>query len=83
MEAAACGAPVIAYASGALPEIVRDGVTGFIVSDPEDMARAIERTGEINPAVCRKLARRCFDVGRMTSDYLHRYGRISRELAAA
>ena len=43
MEAMAAGTPVIAYRSGALPEIVEDGVTGFLVNDVDGMAEAIGR----------------------------------------
>ncbi|HVY44738.1 MAG TPA: glycosyltransferase, partial [Minicystis sp.] len=53
MEALASGTPVIAFRSGALAEIVEDGVTGFLVRDVDEMARAIGRAGEIDPRACR------------------------------
>ncbi len=47
IEAMACGTPVIAYPLGSVPEIVRDGVTGFIVPDLENAVRAVKRIKEI------------------------------------
>jgi glycosyltransferase involved in cell wall biosynthesis len=77
MEAAACGAPVIAFRAGALAEIVRDGVTGFVVDDVEGMANAIMRTAEIDPGRCRAEARVRFRASRMTSEYLALYRRLA------
>jgi glycosyltransferase involved in cell wall biosynthesis len=77
MEALACGTPVIAFESGALPDIVEHGRTGFIVGDAEEMARAIQRVGEIDPATCRATARRRFSVERMTHEYLVLYEKLA------
>lgn len=79
MEALACGTPVVAFASGALPEIVQHGETGFLVHDAGGMADAIARCERIDPDHCRAVARERFSAGRMTQDYLHAY----RQLAAA
>src|SRR5680860_460663 len=46
IEALACGTPVIAFPSGAAPEIVRDGETGFLVNDVAAAAAALVRVGE-------------------------------------
>lgn len=73
MEAAACGTPVVAYRSGAVPEVVEDGVTGFLVDGLEEMARAIGRVGEIDRQVCRRVARERFSLGRMVDGYLAVY----------
>ena len=61
-EAMACGTPVIAFPEGSAPEIVLDGETGFIVDDEDEMAAAVGRLGEIDPARCRESARERFDV---------------------
>ncbi len=53
IESMACGTPVIAMPSGAAPEIVADGVTGFLAPDVDAMVEAVGRTGEISPAACR------------------------------
>lgn len=69
MEAAACGTPVIAFRRGALPEIVAQGKTGFLVDTPEEMAESIGTFGEISPAQCRRYAERNFSAARMTDAY--------------
>jgi glycosyltransferase involved in cell wall biosynthesis len=78
MEAIAAGTPVIAWRSGALPEIVADGRTGFIVSSVEEMAYAIRRAAMIPPEACRREAQRRFDSEPMISDYLGLYRRMAR-----
>ena len=62
MEALACGTPVIAMRSGALPEIIEHGKTGFIVDSVENMADAIAHIDEIDPITCWKTALRSFSV---------------------
>lgn len=73
MEAASCGTPVIAFPNGALPEVVEEGRTGFIVPDVAAMAASIGRIGEIHPQTCRAVARARFTLERMTDAYLARY----------
>jgi len=73
MEALACGTPVVAFAAGALPEVVADGRTGFVVHDVAEMVAAIGRVGEIRPQACRAAAQARFDLPRMTEAYLSRY----------
>jgi glycosyltransferase involved in cell wall biosynthesis len=76
MEAAASGTPVIAFARGALPEIVRDGVTGFLVDRAEDAARALRRINEIDPAACVRHARASFSSASMAENYARLYARV-------
>ena len=73
MEALAAGTPVIAFRSGALPDIIEEGVTGFLVDSAESMADAISRVGAIQPEVCRNTAERRFSKRRMVQDYFHLY----------
>ena len=77
MEALACGTPVIAFPSGALPDIVENGRTGFVVRDQHEMAAAIRAAGEINPAACRRAARQRFSAHRMVAQYLNLYERLT------
>lgn len=79
MEALAAGVPVIAWHSGALPEIVHHGRTGFIVSSASEMCAAMGRVDEIDPKVCQSEARQLFSSRRMFSDFLNLY----RDLACA
>jgi glycosyltransferase involved in cell wall biosynthesis len=77
MEALACGTPVIAFPNGALPEIVDDGRTGFLVRDADDMSRAIARAGDIDPEACRRAARERFSLDRMIDEYMRAYRSLS------
>lgn len=69
IEAMAAGTPVIALPNGALPEIVADGRSGFLVRSLEEMIEAIRSTDELDRRDCRELVRERFTVGRMTDDY--------------
>ncbi len=82
MEALACGTPVIAFPSGALPEIVEHGRTGFIVNDAHEMAEAICRVDSIDPEECRRAARERFSAERMIARYLTIYDRFATLRAA-
>jgi glycosyltransferase involved in cell wall biosynthesis len=73
MEALAAGTPVIAYRSGALQEIVEDGVTGFLVNSVEEMVNAIHRVHVIQPEACRSAAARRFSKERMIEQYFRLY----------
>jgi glycosyltransferase involved in cell wall biosynthesis len=73
MEALACGTPVIAFPAGALPEIVEEGRTGFLVENERQMAEAIAAAGGIDPETCRETARRRFSAAQMTRRYLDLY----------
>lgn len=78
MEALSVGTPVIAYRSGALTEIVEDGVTGFLVDSVEEMADAIGRIGRIRAEDCRAAAERRFSRDRMVHDYFDLYAAMVR-----
>lgn len=81
MEALACGTPVIAFPSGALPEIIEHGRTGFLVEGPEEMAWAIAHAHVIRPEACRLAARQRFSAARMASQYLARYESLAPAVA--
>ena len=83
MEALACGTPVIAFPSGALPDVVEHGRTGFLVQDVPGMAQAIVRAGQINPETCRRASRERFSQRAMTDAYLERYAQLARQPVAA
>jgi glycosyltransferase involved in cell wall biosynthesis len=81
MEALACGTPVVTFPTGALRSIVAHGRTGFVVSTVEQMADAMTRADEIDPAVCRADARERFPAARTTARYLDLYASLSRTAA--
>jgi glycosyltransferase involved in cell wall biosynthesis len=74
MEAISSGTPVIAYANGALPEVIDHGKTGFIVHSQEEMSAALDRIPAISPDLCRQTAEARFDASRMARDYFTLYG---------
>jgi glycosyltransferase involved in cell wall biosynthesis len=77
MEALACGTPVIAFRVGALPEIVENGRTGFLVSDEREMVAAIRSAHRIRSEDCRVAARARFSLDRMTSRYFDVYRQVT------
>jgi glycosyltransferase involved in cell wall biosynthesis len=76
MEAMAAGTPVIAYRSGALPEIVDDGVSGFLVNSAAEMAAAIHRVHTIHREACRATAAQRFSKQRMVEQYFQLYQKM-------
>jgi glycosyltransferase involved in cell wall biosynthesis len=76
MESLAAGTPVIAFPSGALPEIVEHGRTGYLVSNTREMAKAIAAADEIDPEECRKEARRRFSAEKMFERYRELYRHV-------
>ncbi len=81
MEALAAGTPVVAFPSGAIPEIVEDGITGFLVHNEKQMAAAIDRCDQIDPRICRERAEERFSQSRMVQEYLALYERIASDPA--
>jgi glycosyltransferase involved in cell wall biosynthesis len=79
VEAMATGTPVIAYPKGSLPELVEDGVTGFLVSDMESAEQALKRLPEVDRRICRAYAEKHFSAERMVEDYIQLYERIVAE----
>jgi glycosyltransferase involved in cell wall biosynthesis len=73
IEAMACGTPVIAYDCGSVPEVMKDGVTGFIVRDLDEAAEAVRRIGKLSRAPCREVFERRFAASRMAQDYVNAY----------
>lgn len=70
IESLACGTPVVALARGAVPEIVRDGVTGFVRDDLGELAQTLHQLDRIEPAKCRADVERRFDVATMVQGYV-------------
>jgi len=73
IEALACGTPVIGYGRGSVPEVIADGVTGFIVDGEEGAAAAVARLGHIDRSVCRSEVERRFAAEVIVNDYCRVY----------
>lgn len=72
-EALACGTPVVAFATGALPEVVRHGETGFLLRDAGELPDAIGAARHLDSQKCRAEARRRFTPDRMVERYIATY----------
>ncbi len=73
VEALACGTPVVGCPQGAAPEIVVDGVTGFLSDDDDELATALQRVGVIDRAACRQRVADCFSADTMVAGHLRVY----------
>jgi glycosyltransferase involved in cell wall biosynthesis len=82
IEAMACGTPVVVFNRGSAPEVVIDGVTGFVVRDIEEMMQAVEKIGYIERPRCRKHVKFNFDVKRLGLAYLDAYRLVLAETAS-
>ncbi len=76
VEAMACGTPVIAYNRGSMPELIEDGVNGFLVDSFDEAVAAIGSVDRIDRAACRRSVEQSFSVEHMADRYLELYERI-------
>jgi glycosyltransferase involved in cell wall biosynthesis len=82
IEAMACGTPVIAYPLGSVPEVMRDGVSGYIVPDLDSAIEAVKKIDRLDRKKIRKYFEQRFTAAHMTQDYLRIYERmVSRKKA--
>jgi glycosyltransferase involved in cell wall biosynthesis len=79
IESLACGTPVIAWRCGSVPEVIDDGITGFIVDSLDDAVQAVERVASLSRRRCREVFEQRFSVQRMARDYLAIYERLVTE----
>ncbi len=76
IESMACGTPVLAFRGGAVPEIVVDGKTGFVVDSLDDMIKSARYVNRIDPLECRKYVQKGFSMNHMASQYSELYSQI-------
>jgi glycosyltransferase involved in cell wall biosynthesis len=76
IEALACGTPVVATPCGAMPELVDEGVTGFLRADVDGMVRALHDVGSLDRVACRRTVEERFSIRRMTRDHVVLYERL-------
>lgn len=78
IEALACGTPVIAWRRGSVPEVLADGVTGYIVEDVCEAIHAVKSLHLLSRYECRRVFEERFTDERMARDYLRVYERLAR-----
>ena len=76
IESMACGTPVIGLSRGAVPEVIVDGKTGFVVNTEDEMVQAIKNVDKINPQDCRKHIEGNFSRENMAKNYVAVYEKI-------
>ncbi|MGY4291236.1 glycosyltransferase involved in cell wall biosynthesis [Bradyrhizobium sp. LM2.7] len=81
IEAMACGTPVVAFNRGSVPEIIDEGLTGFVVEDVLSAAGVVKRLPELSRAAIRKQFETRFTARRMALDYLAAYRNLTEEQA--
>jgi glycosyltransferase involved in cell wall biosynthesis len=79
IEAMACGTPVIAFRCGSVPEVVENGVSGFVVESVKQAATVVKRVASLDRAKVRAAFEQRFTIERTANDYLEKY----RELTAS
>jgi glycosyltransferase involved in cell wall biosynthesis len=79
VEAMACGTPVVATPRGSAPELIDDGVTGFLRADEEGLAAAVRDAGSLDRAAVRAVAARRFTSERMAAEHEQLYRRAIRD----
>jgi len=80
IESMSCGTPVIGFNNGSVPEIVKDGQTGFVVNDVDEMIEAVKKIDQIDRKKVRQRAELYFSVEKMVSGYEKVYKRILADL---
>ena len=76
IESMACGTPIIAYDCGSVPEVMEDGVTGFIVRDLDEAVKGVNRIRDLSRSRCREVFEKRFAAERMATDYVDVYKRL-------
>lgn len=78
IEAMACGTPVVAFDCGSVPEVIDEGVSGFIVNDIDTAVAALDRVHTLDRAMVRATFDRRWTARRMAEDYVDVYAQLSQ-----
>jgi glycosyltransferase involved in cell wall biosynthesis len=76
-EAMACGTPVIANPRGSMPELIVDGVTGYLVNSLDEMRERLSQVSSLSPKTCRQHIEKNFSAHTMAQEYLSLAGRLT------
>ena len=77
IESMACGTPVVAWSCGSVPEVIENGVTGYVCTSIDEAVRAVEEVATIDRAECRYAFEQRFTAERMAHDYVRIYERLA------
>jgi glycosyltransferase involved in cell wall biosynthesis len=80
IEAMACGTPVIAFSQGSVPEVIDDGITGFIVETEEQAIEAIQKLHKLDRLRVRQTFEQRFTARRMAEDYVGCYRSLLKHM---
>ncbi len=83
IESMACGTPVIAYPCGSVPEVIRNGLNGYVVRNVDEALQALERLSTIDRRKCRQYFELNFSDERMAEEYLRIYQKLIHSKSAA
>jgi glycosyltransferase involved in cell wall biosynthesis len=76
VEAMACGTAVVAFRRGSMPEVIEDGLSGYMVDSVDEVAAAVEAAGRLDRASIRAYAVSRFGRDRMAAEYLRAYAEV-------
>jgi glycosyltransferase involved in cell wall biosynthesis len=76
IESLACGTPIVAFRTGSIPEVVDEGVTGFVVDNVDDAVKALQKVKTLDRKRCREVFEKRFSSSRMVDDYLTIYEQV-------
>src|SRR5207244_8238746 len=77
-EALACGTPVIGLGRGSVPEVVRDGINGYVCTTLDDMVEAVSQISSLDRGACRQTMEDQFSDVALVTGYEHIYEGILR-----
>lgn len=77
IESMSCGTPVVAFSRGSVPEVIKDGVSGFVVGNINEAVEAVEKVASLSRQRCRKFFEDYFVADKMACNYLSIYERMT------
>jgi glycosyltransferase involved in cell wall biosynthesis len=83
IEAMACGTPTIAFNRGSVPEVMQEGLTGFIINTMDEAVSAVEKIASIERTACRNVFEKRFTSAHMAEQYVQVYQSMASDIHLA